>query len=278
MSEMDHTPGCAYRELAVGWALHCLEPAEESFFGGHLPNCEDCLRTVTQTEEVGVALALAAPDVAPPADLERRVLDAARATQHRDLDDPAATTGPIGGDTEATAPVVPLRRRAHRAPQRTRLSRVLTAAAAVGLVAMSVGLGVRVVQLDGERDQLAGRAAELSSAMDQAADPDAERVSLLTPDGTPVAMVLTGPERTTLVPVELAANQVGNQIYVLWGLGNGAPVALDAFDVAADAPVVHTVGSAPQAGAFTGYAVSLEPGQTPPAAPSDVLANGQVES
>ena len=60
--------------------------------------------------------------------------------------------------------------------------------------------------------------------------------------------------------------------------GSGAPVALDAFDVAADAPIVHTVGSAPQAEAFTAYAVSLEPGQTPPAAPSDVMAIGQVAS
>lgn len=252
-------PRCPHRELAVGWALHCLEPAEEAFFAAHLALCEDCRRTVGQAEEVGVALALAAPDVAPPADLAQRVLNATVATP-----------------TSTTAPVIPLRPRER--PERRRLSRVLTTAAALALVAASAGLGARVAQLDSERDQFAGRAAELSEAMNRAADPEARRISLLDPDGTPRAVLLAGPEQLTLVPTDLPANRVENQEYVLWGLGSGAPVALDAFDVAADAPTVHTVGSVPQAEAFTAYAVSLEPGQTPPAAPSDVLASGQVEN
>lgn len=242
MSGMSHAPGCPHRELAVGWALHCLEPAEEESFAAHLPLCGDCRRTVGEAEEVGVALALAAPDAAPPVDLAQRVLNATIATS-----------------TSASAPVVPLRPRRER-PERRRLGRVLTTAAAITLVAVSVGLGARVMQLDSERDQFAGP------------------ISLLDPDGTPLAVLLAGPEQLTLVPVDLPANRVENQEYVLWGLGSGAPVALDAFDVAADAPIVHTVGSVPHAEAFTAYAVSLEPGQTPPAAPSDVMAIGQVAS
>ena len=260
MSGMSHAPGCPHRELAVGWALHCLEPAEEESFAAHLPLCGDCRRTVGEAEEVGVALALAAPDAAPPADLAQRVLGATIATP-----------------TSAAAAVVPLRLRRERL-ERRRLGRVLTTAAAIMLVAVSVGLGARVMQLDSERDQFAGRAAELSEAMNRAADPDARRISLLDSDGTPLAVLLAGPEQLTLVPVDLPANRVENQEYVLWGLGSGAPVALDAFDVAADAPIVHTVGSVPHAEAFTAYAVSLEPGQTPPAAPSDVMAIGQVAS
>jgi anti-sigma-K factor RskA len=239
---MSHAPGCPHRELAVGWALHCLEPAEEESFAAHLPLCGDCRRTVGEAEEVGVALALAAPDAAPPVDLAQRVLNATIATP-----------------TSAAAAVVPLRPRRERL-ERRRLGRVLTTAAAITLVAVSVGLGARVMQLDSERDQFAGP------------------ISLLDPDGTPLAVLLAGPEQLTLVPVDLPANRVENQEYVLWGLGSGAPVALDAFDVAADAPIVHTVGSVPHAEAFTAYAVSLEPGQTPPAAPSDVMAIGQVAS
>ena len=242
MSGMSPPPRCPHRELAVGWALHCLEPAEEVFFAAHLPLCGECRHTVGQAEEVGVALALAAPDAAPPVDLAQRVLGATIATP-----------------TSAAAAVVPLRPRRER-PERRRLGRVLTTAAAITLVAVSVGLGARVMQLDSERDQFAGP------------------ISLLDPDGTPLAVLLAGPEQLTLVPVDLPANRVENQEYVLWGLGSGAPVALDAFDVAADAPIVHTVGSVPHAEAFTAYAVSLEPGQTPPAAPSDVMAIGQVAS
>lgn len=255
-----HMPGCPHRELAVGWALHCLEPAEEAFFGGHLPGCGDCRRTVTQTEEVGVALALAAPDVEPPAHLEQKLMNA------------VADTGP------ATAPVAALRPHSRRQERKRPVGRILTAAAVITLVAVSVGLGARVAQLDGERDRFAGRVVELSEAMDRAADPDARRVSLVNTDGTPVAMVLAEREQLTLVPVGLPENRVGNQVYVLWGLDDGTPVALDAFHVSADAPAVHTVGSLPQTGAFTAYAVSLEPGQTPPAVPSNVMASGQVES
>ncbi|MGI9062947.1 MAG: anti-sigma factor domain-containing protein [Pseudonocardiaceae bacterium] len=255
-----HTPGCPQRELAVGWALHCLEPAEEAVFTGHLPGCDDCRRTVEQTEEVGVSLAMAVPDVAPPAELEERVRR-------------ISATAPPGA-----APVVPLRRRPSAAGRSSRAARVLTAAAAVTLVAVSAGLGVRVSQLDAERDQLAGQASALSEVVDRAANPAAERISLLQTDGTPVAMVLAAPDQLTLVPVGLPANRTGSQVYVLWGQGSGAPVALAAFDVAADAPAVHTVSSMPQGEAFTAYAVSLEPGRTPPSTPSDVMASGQVES
>jgi hypothetical protein len=263
---MSPPPRCPHRELAVGWALHCLEPAEEVFFAAHLPLCGECRHTVGQAEEVGVALALAAPDAAPPADLAQRVLKGAAIP-------PASAAAPAA----ATARVVPLRPRKDR-PERRRLGRILTTAAAIALVVASVGLSARVMQLDSERDRFAGRAAELSEAINRAADPDALRISLLDPDGTPRAVLLAGPEQLTLVPVDLPANRVANQEYVLWGLGSGAPVALDAFDVSADAPMVHTVGSVPQAEAFTAYAVSLEPGQAPPATPSDIMARGQVES
>lgn len=253
-------PGCPHRELAVGWALHCLEPAEEAEFAGHLPWCDDCSRTVEQTEEVGVSLAMAVPDVAPPAELEERV---------RRIPEAAAPDD---------ASVVSLRRRLSAAVRSSRAARVLTAAAAVALVAVSVGLGVRVSQLDAERAQLAGQTTALSEAVERAADPSAERISLLQPDGMPVAMILAAPDQLTLVPVGLPANRAGSQVYVLWGLGAGAPVALEAFDVSDDAPTVHTVGSVPQERAFTAYAVSLEPGRTAPSSPSDVMASGQVES
>lgn len=256
-------PGCPHRELAVGWALHCLEPAEEAVFAGHLPWCDDCSRTVEETEEVGVSLAMAVPDVAPPAELEERVLRIAEAAP------PDAAT------------VVPLRRRssaAARSSGAARVARVLTAAAAVTLVAVSVGLGVQVSQLDAERDQLAGQTSALSEAVERAADPSAERISLLQPDGTTAGMILAAPDQLTLVPVGLPPNRTSSQVYVLWGLGAGVPVALEAFDVSTDAPIVHTVGSVPQERAFTAYAVSLEPGRTAPSSPSDVMASGQVES
>lgn len=69
--------GCGYRELVVGWALHALEPAEESVVIGHLADCPTCASIVAETEEVGAMLALSVPQTIPSAGLEQRILSAA---------------------------------------------------------------------------------------------------------------------------------------------------------------------------------------------------------
>ncbi|MGH3783803.1 MAG: hypothetical protein ACRDRO_25070 [Pseudonocardiaceae bacterium] len=88
---------CPHRELAVGWALHALEPAEESLAAAHLPDCPMCARIAAQTEELGALLGLSVPEMIPSIELEQRVL----------------------GVTGWAAPVVPL------APS-TRLARHIT--------------------------------------------------------------------------------------------------------------------------------------------------------
>lgn len=73
--------GCPYRELAVGWALHALEPAEESLVTEHLPDCPTCASIAAETEEVGVLLALSVPQIIPSTGLEQRILSATGASQ-----------------------------------------------------------------------------------------------------------------------------------------------------------------------------------------------------
>jgi hypothetical protein len=84
-------------------------------------------------------------------------------------------------------------------------------------------------------------------------------------------------DRVSVVATRLPSNRA-DQTYVLWGLADGAPIALAAFDVASAAPGLHTVPSATGTERLTGYAVSLEPGRRSPAAPTDVLASGKVTS
>ncbi|HZE02395.1 MAG TPA: hypothetical protein VE155_11585, partial [Pseudonocardiaceae bacterium] len=69
-----HVADCSHRELAVGWALHALEPADESPVAAHLPDCPTCTSTAAETEEVGAALGLSVPEAIPSAELEQRVL------------------------------------------------------------------------------------------------------------------------------------------------------------------------------------------------------------
>lgn len=66
--------GCAHRELATGWALHALEPAEEALVAAHLLDCAECARTIAETELVGAVVGLSVPEAIPSPELEQRVL------------------------------------------------------------------------------------------------------------------------------------------------------------------------------------------------------------
>ncbi|MGH3941152.1 MAG: hypothetical protein ACRDTG_21445, partial [Pseudonocardiaceae bacterium] len=74
MIDQNRAADCPHRELAVGWAWHALEPAEESLFAAHLPDCPACTRTVAETAQVGAMLGLSIPEELPSTDLEQRIL------------------------------------------------------------------------------------------------------------------------------------------------------------------------------------------------------------
>lgn len=262
MNSRNSESACPLGELAVGLALHALEPAEEALVAAHLAECAECARTVAETERVGAALGLSVPEETPSAALEQRVLAIAK-----------------GGG--APVSVIPLDR-ATQTQRNTRMARptgrMLVAAAAVVLAAASVALGIRVVQLDGQRDQAVRQVTEMSEAMQRAANPAFVRVPLVAGDGRPMGMVLAARDSVAVVSTALPDNRVQDQIYILWGLDHGKPQALTGFDVAPGGPVQHVVPSVPHARSFTGYAVSLEAGRSAPAEPTTVMAQGTVES
>jgi len=263
MNDQRDVACCPHRELAVGWALHSLEPAEESLVAAHLPGCPECKVAATQSEELGAMLGLSVPELIPSAGLEQRIL---------------SVTGPRKVAPLVTPPAPP-------SPPVQRifwLSRrrfgELAAAAAVVLVAASVVLGVRVVQLGGQLDQAQRQVTAMSETIQTVADPAATRVPLVTKDGQAVGMVLASRNQVAVVPTRLPSNRVADQTYVLWGLAGETPIGLAAFDVPGGIPRLHPVPSATQTRAFTAYAISLEPGRRVPAVPTDVLASGQVTS
>jgi hypothetical protein len=80
VNDLHRGAACPHRELAVGWALHALEPADESPVVAHLPDCPICTSTAAETEEVGATLGLSVPQAIPSTELERRVLSATAAS------------------------------------------------------------------------------------------------------------------------------------------------------------------------------------------------------
>ena len=260
MNDQRQIESCPHCELAVGWALRSLEPAEESLIVAHLPDCTACRGMAQQTEEIGAMLGLSVPEMIPSTRLEQRILS---------VTDPRGIT-----------PAVPF------APSPTRPAPVLSwfppskwvAAAAAILVAAAVSLGAWGVWMDGQLNQAQRQVAALSKALQSAADPGAVLVPLATHDGRRVGMVLASGGQVTVMPTQLPSNRVTDQTYVLWGLVDQTPIALTAFDVSGNAPGLHAVPSTMGKGVFTGYAVSLEPGRSAPAVPTDVVASGQVTS
>jgi anti-sigma-K factor RskA len=287
----DHQPGHGpFEELAAGYALDALEPADEQRFLRHARECRACAQALAGFREVAAALAETAPPAEPRPQLADRILAAALA----DLDPgyrpaaasadsappagfppPAATPAVPGasdhatpGDPAAATPgdalppgVVPLRPRARR------WLRPASAAAAAALIA---GGGI-----------WGGLAATSSGSQRPAAcaHPQACPQVTLIAEGTHrvAATLLIRGGKVWMKPARMAANPAGD-IYVLWQItGSHRPLAVGSFDVRPGAHAQVRIGAL--AASYHGtlaFAVSLEHGRTIPAAPSRVLATGQV--
>jgi anti-sigma-K factor RskA len=272
-----------FDELAVGWALHALEPEDETLFVRHLPDCARCARTVAETQEVMGAMAADLPAAEPSEGLRSRLRDAVAETEQ--VRRPAAPVG--GGASPAHAtPREPDTDPALRLPSplaqggrvgRPQRALLLTLAAAVAGV---VGLGLWNVALSSDRDRAVEVAAEQSAVVQELLRPGAKVVAQMSDtDGRPLATVVTRDGDLQVVSQGLPVNDDTAETYVLWGVADDAPVALGTFDVNRSRLDVHAVVSPPTgAGSFAQYAVSLEPGRQPPPAPSEVVATGAVDS
>jgi anti-sigma-K factor RskA len=282
---MTHSPDHeAFDQLAVGWALHALEPEDEAVFVRHLPGCARCARTVADTEEVMGAMATDLPRAEPSERLRARLREAVAGTEQ--LRRPAVPTGAEGPapataareddtDPELRLPsAVPAGDPRPPLPQRALL---LTLAAAVAGI---VGLGVWNVALSSDRDRAVDVAAEQNAVVEELLRPGAQVIAQLSDDdGRPLATVVSREGDLQVVSQGLPVNDDAAETYVLWGVGDDAPVPLGTFDVSRSRLDVQAVGSpATGVGSFSQYAVSVEPGRQPPPAPSEVVATGVVTS
>ena len=101
-------------ELAVGWALHALEPEDAELFTRHLEGCARCRQVVEGHHHVMAELASAAPPADPPAGLAERL----RAQVARTAQDTPGAGPACAGDSGAAGTAIGARGRA-RPPIRT---------------------------------------------------------------------------------------------------------------------------------------------------------------
>jgi len=265
-------------ELAVGWALHALEPEDEARFAEHLAQCGRCARTVAETHDVMAAMATDLPPAEPSESLRSRLMAAVEETEQvvRPAAAPVEDTGP------PTAPESPqVRPRQGSSARRARhgarpawsrvLPRVLVAAGAAAIVA----LGGWNVMLNQDRNEAEQAAAAQQEMVQELLTPGAARIApLTTPGGDTVATVVARDDQVQVVADGMMPNDA-DESYVLWGIRDDTPVALGTFDVDSQDMAVRTIGST-EAGLddFTGYGISLEEGDQPPPAPGPILAKG----
>ena len=266
MTGADHR---RYDELAVGWALHALEPGDDADFARHLPGCARCAAIVAETTEVMGAMAADLPAAEPSEALGARLRDAVVATEqvHRPTASP---------EIEAPRAVPPARPAVVPAPRRTRRFAPALVAAAVAAV---LGLGAWNVALRSERAELSSAVAEQRDVVDALLSPDRVPLDPLGADGRPVATVVPHDGDIEVVTHGLSVNDAARTTYVVWGVGDEGAEPLGTFDVERSQTELRTVGSE-----LTGlddypqYAISLEPGREAPSDPTEVVATGQVTS
>ena len=260
-----------FDELAVGWAMHALEPEDESFFAAHLAGCARCAATAAETSEVMAAMATDLPQAEPSEGLRNRIRTAVEETEQLPAPAPVPSARPV-----RPVPADPGPRRVVEQPSRWRRSIPVGLVAAA--VAAIVGLGVWNVVLTSDRQELQSTVAEQSEVMAGLLAPGTETIAPLEHDGRSVATVVTRGDEVQVISHGLPVNDADSTTYVLWGMGATAQ-PLGTFDVTGPQMEMETVGSG-----LTGFdqydtfGISLEPGQKAPSTPTEVVATGQVTS
>jgi anti-sigma-K factor RskA len=301
-----------FDELAVGWALHALEPEDEATFARHLPDCARCARTVAETHDVMAAMAQDLPPAEPSEELRDRLRAAVEETEQlsrpapperpaarpaeRPAPEPASRPAPRPAAGPAAGPAPRPVRPTSPAPQRWpppdpgrgRPSRTgtpgwrrrLPVALAAAAVAAIVALVTWNVSLEAARQREQATAAAENQIVQSLMSPGQATIAPVSnSDGHSVATVVARQGQAQVVTWGLSENDRTASTYVLWGMQNGTPVALGTFDVVSRDMDLRTVGS-DRTGldSYTAYGISLEPGRTPPPSPSRIVATGQVSS
>ncbi|MFC0540674.1 anti-sigma factor [Kutzneria chonburiensis] len=254
---------CPNEELAVGWALRALEPDDEHALRAHLPGCAVCRETVRSTEQVAALLGGSVPQEDPPARLRQKVLDTAAHTPQEPYEPLPFRIGSALSESPNRPAEIVERPRPRRAAGLVAAGIMLVLAAAVGV------LGWQVSRLDSQQQAQ----SQLLSVL---GDPAMHRTVLRETNGQEVAVLLSTPGSAAVMPLALRPNNSAAQTYVVWGLSTGTPIALSSFDVTGATTQLLAWNSA--AAQHQKFAISLEPGRSLPAKPTDVIASGEVTS
>lgn len=262
------TAHAEWEALAAGYAFNALEPEDEVAFLGHLAGCDRCKRDLESYEGVGAGLAYAAEPAEPPADLGRRIMDAAAKER------PPATPQPSPVRVLKQGTGRRSRNDGGRVWQPTfRLASLGTAAALVAV------LGLSWWNLTLRADNVTTQAAldRRTAAMRCLTAGDSASATLAAEnDRRGVACVGGG---KAYVFVDGLTPNDPRSVYVLWWQDETQGLhPVERFDVAESGTGVYELPMTVEPGRVRGLAISLEPGRVMPKTPTQRIAYGAVEA
>ncbi|MDQ6873553.1 MAG: anti-sigma factor [Actinomycetota bacterium] len=262
MTRPDHRDHAEYDGLAVGWALHALEPGEEDAFAAHLAACSRCQLAVADSEATLAEFAHDVPLIDPPPQLLARIREE------------AGSTAGAPGRRATGSPVTPLPIRARpRLMVRWAAPAMAAAVALIALLGWNVALHNRVTSEHRV-------AAQRQAVIDQLAH-GVIRVTLSDSTSHPVGYVLQQGSQLKVIANGLPVNNRAGSTYVLWAVqGSGEPPRpVGTFDVLRSTLDIRPVKGGPGAlEGYSGFSISIEPGRSAPQRPTTVVATGAVRA
>ena len=258
------------QDLAAGFVLGALTPAESDAVRRHLAECPELHAEMAELSSVVPALLEAVDPAAPPAGLKDRILSAAAA----DL----GTRRPAEKPTPAQLrPAVPARAGWDLGAI---FRRPVWAAVAAAAVVAAIALGAWNIQL---RDQIAGLEAYRAGVvrvLDAAARPGAQLAVLADPNGAagPTGLAAVGSDGGVAIAMRNLAPTSGSQVYEAWLIGaDQVPVAIGGFQVGGSGSASFVTAHA-TLGDGVVVALTLEPreGATRPTLPIIALGTARA--
>ncbi len=256
------------RDLAAGFVLDALPPAEADAVRAHVDACDDPHVELLELAGALPALAETVPVMEPPAGLRDRIMAAAAADLAlRQGTAPALATessGPIAAQIVPTAFPAAAEREARAARRRPSIG-----AWALGLAAVLaiVALGSWNLTLQGQLGAARSYEQSVAAVLDIAGQ-DGSLAAVLTPtDGAgPSGLAAVGVDGRVRIAMRALPATSGDQVYETWVIGSdGVPIAVGGFRVGADGSAFFETNGIPAApGTVLALTLEPRPGATAP--------------
>jgi anti-sigma-K factor RskA len=256
-------------DLAAGFVLGALTPAESDAVRRHLAECPELHAELAELNSVVPALFEAVEPAAPPAGLKDRILAAAAADldARRPAPTPAAPGPAAARPAASVVPAAP----SPRWDLGALLRRPVWAAVAAAALVVALALGAWNVQLRNDLAGLEAYRANVVKVLDAAAKPGAQLAVLADPSGAagPSGLAAVGPDGEVAIVMRNLTPTSGSQVYEAWLIGaDQVPVPIGGFQVGSSG-TASLVTSHPPLGDGVVVALTLEPheGATAPTPP-----------